>query len=91
VCDYLELGSSLATVASRTASASIYSDDQSLAVDLADLADLIEEQVGHLRRTAGIDLVPSAARSETRSLPLHVAGTVTEGAPGTAEPPESPD
>jgi hypothetical protein len=69
VCDYLELGSSLATVASRTASASIYSDDQLLADNLADLADLLEEQVAHLRRTAGIVCVPSAARPSPPTSP----------------------
>jgi hypothetical protein len=44
VCDYLELGSSLATVANRTATASIYADDRSLADNLADLADLDDIQ-----------------------------------------------
>jgi len=72
VCDYLELGSSLAEVASRTASASIYADDQSLAIHLADLADLIEEQIAYLRQAAGIDLATPGARPGTLDLPLNV-------------------
>jgi hypothetical protein len=83
VCDYLELGSSLATVAGQTATASIYADDQSLADNLADLADLIEEQVAHLRRTAGIDLAPSAARPGTRDFPLAIARSVSRSTRGT--------
>lgn len=89
VCDYLELGSSLATVASRTASASIYADDQSLASHLADLADLIEEQIAHLRNAAGIDFAPAAARPGTLNLPLEVDGTGSQRAAGAAMPPES--
>ena len=91
VCDYLELGSSLAEVASRTASASIYADDQSLAIHLADLADLIEEQIAYLRQAAGIDLATPGARPGTLDLPLGItAGTVSQRAPGAAMPPESP-
>jgi hypothetical protein len=91
VCDYLELGSSLAEVASRTASASIYADDQSLANHLADLADLIEEQIAYLRNAAGIDLAPHGARSGTLDLPLGITtGTVSQRAPGAAMPPEGP-
>ena len=91
VCDYLELGSSLAEVASRTASASIYADDQSLANHLADLADLIEEQIAYLRNAAGIDLAPHGASSGTLDLPLEITtGTASQRAPGAAPPPESP-
>jgi hypothetical protein len=92
VCNYLELGSSLAEVASRTASASIYADDQSLANHLADLADLIEEQIAYLRNAAGIDLAPHGAKSGTPDLPLGITtGTVSQRAPGAAmPPPESP-
>ena len=90
VCDYLELGSSLATVASRTASGSIYADDQSLANHLADLADLLEEQVAHLRNTAGIDCAPAGARPGTLNLPLERDETVSQQAPGAAMLPESP-
>ena len=91
VCDYLELGSSLAEVASRTASASIYADDYSLAVHLSDLADLIEEQIAYLRHAAGIDLAPPDARPGTLDLPLGITtGTVSQRAPGAEMPPESP-
>jgi hypothetical protein len=90
VCDYLELGSSLATVASRTAFASIYADDRSLSNHLADLADLIEEQVACLRSVAGIERASSAGGQATLSLPLEMAETMAELAPGAAKPPESP-
>ena len=91
VCDYLELGSSLAEVASRSASASMYADDQSLANHLADLADLIEEQIAYLWNAAGVDLAPHGARSGTLDLPLGITtGTVSQRALGAATPPESP-
>lgn len=83
VCDYLKLGSSLAEVASRSASASMYADDQSLANHLADLADLIEEQIAYLRHVAGIDFAPPGARRGPLDLPLGITtGTVSQCAPG---------
>jgi len=91
VCDYLELGSSLATVASRTAFASIDADDRLLADNLADLANLIEEQVAYLRNTAGIDRASSAARLGTLNLPLELTVTMSQPAAGAAVPPESPN
>lgn len=90
VCDYLELGACLAAVASRTASASIYADDQALAGNLADLGDLIDEEIAYLRRAAGIDLAPSTAQPRTLDLPLGIDGMVVQRASGAAMPPESP-
>ncbi len=85
LCDYLELGSSMATVASRTAFASIDADDRLLADHLADLADLIEEQVAYLRNAAGIDRSPFAARPGTLNLPLEITGTASQRAPGGSD------